>query len=116
MFERPRLSDLLFRPTLSVLVVYRNLFPYVYKIFHPKILKFVGRMLPWPKLHHLMDLSETMNAEARHIYETKRRLLEQDGDATIKQVGEGKDIIGLLSTDDNIIFQPKTHVEIFSAG
>jgi len=43
-----------------------------------------------------MDLSETLNAEARHIYETKRRLLEQDDDATVKQVGEGKDIFGVL--------------------
>ena len=45
-----------------------------------------------------MDLSETMNEEARHIYEAKRRLLEQDDDATVKQVGEGNDIFGVLST------------------
>ena len=44
-----------------------------------------------------MDLSEIMNAEARRIYETKKRELEIGDDATIKQVGEGKDIIGLLS-------------------
>ncbi|KAI9458420.1 cytochrome P450 [Lactarius psammicola] len=52
-------------PTLSSLSVHRSLFPYVYKIFHPKILKLVGRMLPWPKLNHLMDIAETMNAKAR---------------------------------------------------
>ena len=44
-----------------------------------------------------MDLSETMNAEARRIYETKKRQLELGDDATVKQVGDGKDIIGLLS-------------------
>ena len=82
---------------MSSLAVHRNSFTYVHKIFHPKILKFVGRMLPWPKLHHLMDLSETLNAQARHIYETKKKLLELDDDATVKQVEEGKDIIGLLS-------------------
>jgi hypothetical protein len=89
---------------MSALAVYRNLFPYVYEIFHPKILKWVGRMLPWPKLNHLMDLAETLNAEARDIYETKRRLLELDDDATVKEVGEGKDIIGLLSTCDTKSF------------
>ncbi|KAH9166702.1 cytochrome P450 [Lactarius sanguifluus] len=83
-------------PTMSSLAVYRNLFPYVHKVFHPTILKFVGRMLPWPKLNHLMDISETMNAGARRIYETKKRLLELGDDATIKQVGDGKDILGLL--------------------
>ncbi|KAI9458421.1 cytochrome P450 [Lactarius psammicola] len=83
-------------PTLSSLAVYRGFFPYVYKIFHPKLLKLVGRMLPWPKLNHLMDLSEAMNAEARSIYKTKKTLLELGDDATVKQVGEGKDIISLL--------------------
>ncbi|KAI9458423.1 cytochrome P450 [Lactarius psammicola] len=83
-------------PATSSLAVYRSLFPYVYKVFHPKFLKLVGRMLPWPKLNHLMDLSETLNAEARRIYETKKRLLELGDDATVKQVGEGKDIISLL--------------------
>ncbi len=89
---------------MSSLAVHRNLFPYVYKIFHPKILKLVGRMLPWPKLNHLMDLSETMNAEARRIYEIKRRLLELDDDETVKQVGDSKDILGLLSTSDTTSF------------
>ena len=83
---------------MSSLTVSRNLFPYVYKIFHPKILKFVGRMLPWPGLNQLMDVAETMNAEARRIYQTKKRLLESGDDATVKQVGNGKDIISLLST------------------
>jgi hypothetical protein len=54
-----------------------------------------------------MDLSETLNAEARHIYETKKRLLEQDDDATVKQVGEGKDIFGVLSTYDTTSFPSK---------
>jgi len=30
------------------------------------------------------------------IYETKKKLLEQEDDATVRQVGEGKDIFGLL--------------------
>ncbi|KAI9440829.1 cytochrome P450 [Lactarius indigo] len=83
-------------PTMSSLAVYRNLFPYVHKVFHPRVLKLVGRMLPWPKLNHLMDISETMNTEARRIYEMKKRLLELGDDATVKQIGDGKDILSLL--------------------
>lgn len=76
------------------------MFPYVCKKFHPKILKFVGRMLPWPKLNgHYRD-------HVRRIYETKR-LLELGDGATVEQVGDGKDIIGLLmrameSEDDRL--------------
>jgi cytochrome P450 len=83
-------------PALSSLAVYRNLFPFVYKVFHPKFMKFVGRMLPWPRLNHLMDLAEAMNTQASRVYETKKRLLESDDDVTAKQVGEGKDLISLL--------------------
>ena len=47
-----------------------------------------------------MNLTETMNVEARRIYETKKMLLELGDDATVEQLGNGKDIIGLLSTYD----------------
>ncbi|KAH9175545.1 cytochrome P450 [Lactarius sanguifluus] len=83
-------------PTFSSLAVFRYLFPYVDKIFHPKFLKFLGRTLPWPKLNHLMNLAETLNSKSRGIYEAKKRSLELGDDATVKQVGDGNDIISLL--------------------
>ncbi|KAH9036024.1 cytochrome P450 [Lactarius deliciosus] len=83
-------------PTSSSLAVSRNLFPYVDKIFHPTVLKFLGRTLPWPKLNHLIDLAETLNSKSRDIHEAKKRLLELGDDATVKQVGDGNDIISLL--------------------
>ncbi|KAH9023440.1 cytochrome P450 [Lactarius pseudohatsudake] len=83
-------------PTSSSLAVSRNLFPYVDKIFHPRVLKFLGRTLPWPKLNHLIDLAETLNSKSRGIHEAKKRLLELGDDATVKQVGDGNDIISLL--------------------
>ena len=96
--------DLLSRPATSSLLFLASLFPYIYKTFNPKFLKFVGRMLPWPKLNHLLDLAETLNAEARRVYETKKKLLESGDDETVKQVGEGKDILSILSTYDTVAF------------
>ncbi|KAI9432668.1 cytochrome P450 [Lactarius indigo] len=78
------------------LKAHRNLFPYVSKMFPSKMLKFVGRMLPWPSLNRIMDLAEILNAHARAIYETKKRLLKSTDDATAQQIGNGKDIISLL--------------------
>jgi len=78
------------------LKVYRSLFPPFSKILPLKVLKLVGKMLPWPSLNHIMDLSETLNVNARGIYETKKRLLELGDDATVQQIGDGKDIISLL--------------------
>jgi len=74
----------------------RNLFPYLTKVFHPKILKFLGKVAPWKALNRAIELTEVMNANTRKIYETKKRLLESGDGATVKQVGDGKDIIGLL--------------------
>ncbi len=40
-------------------------------MFHPKILKFLGQKLPWPKLNHLMEIGETLNLRSRSLYETE---------------------------------------------
>jgi hypothetical protein len=42
-------------------------------------------MLPWPSLNRIIDLAETLNACARGIYETKKRLLELDDEETVKR-------------------------------
>ena len=84
-------------PASSSLSVARNLFPYLEKVFHPKVLKFLGRALPWQNLNHFMDLAETLNSKSRGIHETKKRLLELDDDTTVRQIGDRKDIISLLS-------------------
>ena len=74
-------------------------------------------MLPWPKLNELMDIVETLNAEARRVYETKKKLLESGDDETVKQVGEGKDILSILSTYDSSSFSDEGFdVEIPSAS
>ncbi|KAI0270680.1 cytochrome P450 [Gloeopeniophorella convolvens] len=83
-------------PTMSSLIVPRNLFPYAYKAFPAWFLKIAGRMLPWERLNHVMDIAEMMTTNATRIYETKKRLLEEGDDATVKQVSEGRDIISLL--------------------
>ncbi|KAI0294461.1 cytochrome P450 [Multifurca ochricompacta] len=83
-------------PTSSSLMVHRNLFPYVCKIFRPKVLKFLGKLTPWRKLNHFIELTEIMNANTRRIYEMKKKLLESGDEETVKQVEDGKDIISLL--------------------
>lgn len=58
----------------------------------------MGKVIPWRALNRVIYLTGTMHANARDIYETKKRLLESGDSATVKQVGVGKDIISLLST------------------
>ena len=81
------------------------MFPYVDKVLHPKILKFLGRALPWPKLNRLMEIAETLNSKSRGVHERKKRLLELGDDATVRQVGDGRDIISILSAYNTPCFQ-----------
>ncbi|KAI0262767.1 cytochrome P450 [Gloeopeniophorella convolvens] len=83
-------------PAMSSLVVPRNIFPYFYRVFPAWFLKIAGRMLPWERLNHAMDVAGMMTTNTSKVYEAKKRLLEEGDDATVKQVGEGKDIISLL--------------------
>jgi len=85
-----------FASTSASLVVARNFLPYLTKVFHPKVLKFMGKAIPWGALNRIIELTDTMNANAREIYDTKKRLLESGHSTTVKQVGDGKDIISLL--------------------
>jgi hypothetical protein len=85
----------------SSLMVPRQLLPYLLRIFHPKLLKIMGQIVPWRNLNHVIKLVDIMNANARNIYETKKCLLNSGDEATIKQVGDGKDIISLLSASSN---------------
>ena len=86
----------------------RNFFPYLIKVFHPKVLKIMGKVAPWRALNRTIELTDIMNANAREIYETKKRLLESGDSATVKQVGNGKDIISLLSASIELHFSDFT--------
>ena len=62
-----------------------------------------------------MDITEALNSKSKSIYETKKRLLELGDDATVRQVGDGKDIISILSAYETLRFQ-KPEVTIYSAS
>jgi hypothetical protein len=57
----------------------------------------MGQIVPWRTLHRIIELADIMEVNARNIYEAKKGLLHLGDDAAIKQVGDGKDIISLLS-------------------
>ena len=85
--------------------MYRTLYPLISEIVPTKIQKLVGKMLPWPSLNRIIDLSEIINACAKGIYETKKRLLELGDEETVKKIGNGKDVLSVLSACGNSIFE-----------
>jgi len=56
----------------------------------------MGKVAPWSKLNRGMELVEIMSVNAKDIYKAKKRLLDSGDSATVKQVGDGNDIISVL--------------------
>ena len=54
-------------------------------------------MLPWKSLHELRDLSDVLYKTSMEILESKKAALKAGDEAIKQQVGEGKDILSILS-------------------
>lgn len=55
-------------------------------------------ILPWKALHKLRDITDIMHNTSVEIIEGKKKALEQGDEAVSRQVGQGKDIISILSS------------------
>jgi hypothetical protein len=95
--------------------VARIFLPYLTKVFHPKVLKFMGKVTPWRALNRIIELTDIINANTREIYDTKKRLLESGDIATVKQVGDGRDIISLLSASIEFYFSDFTAIGLITS-
>ncbi|KAJ3527393.1 hypothetical protein NMY22_g9808 [Coprinellus aureogranulatus] len=71
------------------------IFPYVHNIGSPRFQRAVANLIPWKKLHALMDMVDIMNTTSVAVFENAKRGLEKGGDAT-ESVAKGKDIMSAL--------------------
>ena len=67
------------------------------KYGNPKFCRFVMDLLPYKALHDFRDNIDIMDQTSREIYAEKKQALA-DGDEALKtKIGEGKDIMSILS-------------------
>ena len=80
---------------LQILRVY--VLPKVYNLGPAWLRRAVVNLIPSPTMHALRDMSDLMWNTSKEIYSQKVAAL-QAGDAAVeKQVGQGKDLLSLLS-------------------
>ena len=60
--------------------------------------RFIVDLLPWKSLHDVRDIVDTIYNTSLDIFESKKRALLDGDEAVERQVGEGKDILSILST------------------
>jgi hypothetical protein len=54
-------------------------------------------ILPWSNLHRMRDIVDVLNTTAVGIFEEKKKALEEGDEAVARQIGEGNDIMSILS-------------------
>jgi hypothetical protein len=59
--------------------------------------RLVVGLLPWKRLHEARDIIDMMETMSLKIYREKRKALQEGDEAIAQQIGEGKDIISILS-------------------
>lgn len=55
-------------------------------------------MLPWKDLHHFRDIVDLIHSTSVEVYESKKKALYAGDEHVAKQIGQGKDILSILST------------------
>jgi hypothetical protein len=67
------------------------------KLGPPKFRRFILDIMPWKTLHQLRDISDIVHNTAVEIINSKKRALEDGDKAVARQIGQGKDILSILS-------------------
>jgi len=67
------------------------------KLGTPKFRRFTLDLIPWKPLHQLRDISDVIHNTAVEIVNSKKRALEDGDEAVASQIGQGKDILSILS-------------------
>ena len=63
----------------------------------PKFRRFILNLIPWKTLHQLRDILDVIHNTAVEVINSKKRALEDGDEAVARQIGEGKDILSILS-------------------
>lgn len=59
-------------------------------------------LMPWKNPRRLRDIIDVMDRTSVHIFEEKKLTLAEGDEAMSKKVGQGKDVISILSKGASI--------------
>jgi hypothetical protein len=75
----------------------------------PKFRRFILDLIPWKDLHQLRDISDIIQKTAVQIINSKKRALKDGDEAVARQIGQGKDILSILSRGFLLLDYRRTH-------
>ena len=67
------------------------------RIGTPKFRRFILDLIPWKNVHEIRDIANVIQNTAVNIISSKKRAFDDGDEAVARQIGQGKDIISILS-------------------
>ena len=96
MIEDP-LSVASYSPTVAEMSFLTLALPFVNKIGTPMFRRRVLELIPYKPLQKVKDIVDTMADKATAIFHSKLVAMNAGDEVVLKQIGEGKDIMSILS-------------------
>lgn len=76
--------------------------PYLSNIGSAAFRRWVIRLIPSKNIQALVEAAETMDESSKKIFNEKKAALKRGDDAVVHQIGEGRDILSILSELDDL--------------
>lgn len=92
-------------PTAGRLEVLRLFLPYISNLGPASFRRWAIRLVPSKNIKLLIDATDVMDETSKTVFYHKKEALEKGDDAVVHQIGEGRDIMSILSETD-IFGQP----------
>ena len=87
----------LHRPAVIGLAFWRRLLPYIPDWGSPAFWRKVVELIPHKGVQKMKTIVDTIHQRSVDIYQQKKRALEEGDEKVTRQIGEGKDIMSILS-------------------
>lgn len=84
-------------PAFGAIPILRQVLPYVCNLGTPSFRRWAVRFLPSKNVQLLIKATNAMDETSKKIFYLKKAALEKGDDAVVQQIGEGRDIMSVLS-------------------
>ena len=91
------------RPALGKTAVSRQFLPLSIRLLPLSIRNLAASILPWKSYQQLRNILHVMDCYSEEVFEAKKKALAKGDEAVMRQIGQGKDIMSILSMRERII-------------
>ncbi|KAG0706187.1 cytochrome P450 [Suillus ampliporus] len=83
-------------PSIVKVSVARQFLPFLIHVGPPNFRRFIVNIFPWKALKEISGIIDVMDKTSAKVFEEKKRAVLEGNEASLHQIGQGKDIMSIL--------------------